>query len=49
MKFADELYVGKTIYDTASVISLMKEGKTASGVFCAGTVCMQKGKWQIFL
>lgn len=34
MKFADELYVGKTIYDTASVISLMKEGKTASGVFC---------------
>lgn len=34
MKFADELYVGKSIVDTASVVRLLNDGKTASGVFC---------------
>ena len=34
MKFTDELYVGKSIADTAAVVGLLKDGKAASGVFC---------------
>ena len=32
MRFAEELYVGKSIEDTAAVVSLMEMGITAPGV-----------------
>ena len=38
MRFAEELYVGKSIEDTAAVVSLMEMGITAPGVFC---VCVR--------
>ncbi len=35
MRFAEELYVGKSIEDTAAVVSLMEMGITAPGVFAS--------------
>lgn len=40
MKFAGEIYVGKSIEDTASVVALLKKGERASGVFC---LCKKDG------
>ena len=34
MEFADELYLGGSIRDEKSVISMLKAGQKPSGVFC---------------
>ena len=34
MDFSEELYIGNSIKDADIVISMLKKGKTLSGVFC---------------
>ncbi|MCD8036045.1 MAG: hypothetical protein LUE88_01485 [Clostridiales bacterium] len=34
MEFSEELYIGKSITDEASVVYMLKNGKVPAGIFC---------------